>query len=85
MAQTNTEDLALQLEDVLNVSNLEQGPKLLGVVIADRTPNRGAVKSILKTAWQELGEAKITWVKDNVFAITAQDDEMARKILDNGQ
>lgn len=53
-------------------------------MIAGRTPNREAVKSILKIAWQELCEAKITWVKDNVFAITIQDEEMARKILDNG-
>ncbi|KAL6294160.1 hypothetical protein ACE6H2_002302 [Prunus campanulata] len=84
MARHNTEELTIQLEESLGISSLENGPKLIGAVIANKMPNRGAIKNILKTAWQEFGEAKITWIRENLFAISVQDEDMARKILERG-
>ncbi|KAI5314128.1 hypothetical protein L3X38_043304 [Prunus dulcis] len=37
----------------LGLSSLEQGPKHVGAVIAEKMPNRGAIKNLLRTAWQE--------------------------------
>ncbi|BFG31059.1 hypothetical protein CerSpe_173320 [Prunus speciosa] len=84
MANTHENDLVVQLEESLSLSSLDQGPKLVDAVIAEKMPNREAIKNILRTAWQEYGEAKIIWVKDNLFAITVTDEDMAGKILDNG-
>ncbi|CAB4303387.1 unnamed protein product [Prunus armeniaca] len=84
MATSATDDLVVQLEGSLGLSSLEQGPKLVGGVIAEKMPNRGAVKNILRSAWKDFGEARITWVQDNLFSITVQDEDMATKILNNG-
>ncbi|CAL9006127.1 unnamed protein product, partial [Prunus brigantina] len=61
MATSATDDLVVQLEGSLGLSSLEQGPKLVGAVIAEKMPNRGAVKNILRSAWKDFGEARITW------------------------
>lgn len=84
MTSTGADELVVQLEESLGLSNLEHGPKLVGAVIADKMPNRGAIKNILKAAWRQYGEAKFIWEKDNLFSITVQDEDMANKILDNG-
>ncbi|BFG23567.1 hypothetical protein CerSpe_098410 [Prunus speciosa] len=79
-----TEELVEHLEESLGISNLEEGPKLVGAVIAQKLPNKGAIKNILKAAWKNYGETKIAWVRDNLFAITVTDEGMANKILENG-
>ncbi|KAL6269332.1 hypothetical protein ACE6H2_026243 [Prunus campanulata] len=57
---------------------------LAGTIIADKPPNRGATKGILKKAWSGFGEAKIVEVKDKIFAITVSDATIAKMILDTG-
>ncbi|CAB4271872.1 unnamed protein product [Prunus armeniaca] len=64
------DELSEHLDEVLGISNFEEGLKLVGAVIAQKLPNNGAIKSILKAAWKEYGEAKIVWVRENLFSIT---------------
>lgn len=84
MATSTTDDLVVQLEGSLGLSSLEQGPELVGAVIIEKMPDRGAVKNILRSTWKDFGEARITWVQENLFSITMQDEDMATKILNNG-
>lgn len=79
-----TEELVEHLEESLGISNLEEGPKLVGAVIAQKLPNKGAIKNILKAGWKDYGETKIFLVRDNLLAITVTDEGMANRILDNG-
>lgn len=80
MAQTEVEDLVVHLEESLELSNMEQGVKLIGAVLVDKTLNRWIVRNVLRSAWKEFGEIPITWVKDNTF-ITVRDEEIAARIL----
>ncbi|KAH0983074.1 hypothetical protein GBA52_010251 [Prunus armeniaca] len=64
------DELSEHLEEALGISNFEERPKLVGAVIAQKLPNKGAIKSILKAAWKDYGEAKIVWVRENLFSIT---------------
>lgn len=47
------------MEEALGIDNLEDGPKLVGVLVADKLPNKGAIKSILIRAWHDYSEANI--------------------------
>ncbi|PQP99326.1 uncharacterized protein Pyn_18501 [Prunus yedoensis var. nudiflora] len=78
------DELVEHLEEALGISNLEDGPKLVGAVIAQKLPNKGAIKNILKAAWKNYGETRIVWVMENRFAITVSDENMADKIINNG-
>lgn len=84
MDNAKTEELVIKLEESLGLSSLESGPKLIGAIIADKVPNRGAIKNILAKAWESFGEAKITYMKGNIFTILAQDEDMADKIIEEG-
>lgn len=44
MDNAKTEELVIKLEESLGFSSLESGPKLIGAIIADKVPNRGAIK-----------------------------------------
>lgn len=57
----STEELIIQLEESLGISTLEYGPKLIGAIIANKIPNCGVIKSILRAAWKEFVEIKIAW------------------------
>ncbi|CAL2226562.1 unnamed protein product [Prunus armeniaca] len=74
--------LVIQLED--NLGELRNGIPLIGVLMADKLPNRGAVEGILRKAWEPFGEVKISVVKDNLFAITVESEDMAGRILERG-
>ncbi|PQP97764.1 uncharacterized protein Pyn_30461 [Prunus yedoensis var. nudiflora] len=84
MADTRAEDLVIRLEESLGISNLESGPKLAGAIIADKIPNRGAIKTILQNAWAIYGEAKISHIKGNLFTVVVQDEGMADQIISDG-
>ncbi|PQQ00973.1 hypothetical protein Pyn_23110 [Prunus yedoensis var. nudiflora] len=67
---TLSADQLLQQWDSLDLGGVQAGTMLAGTIIADKPPNRGATKGILKKAWSGFGEAKIVEVKDKIFAIT---------------
>lgn len=50
MADVRTEELVIKLAETLGFSSLESRTKLVEVIIADKIPNRGAIKNILSTA-----------------------------------
>ncbi|CAL9024313.1 unnamed protein product [Prunus brigantina] len=52
--------------------------------MADKLPNQGATKGISRKSWEQMGEAKISVVKDNLLAITVESEEMARRIIEGG-
>lgn len=58
MTQQSTEEITIQLEESLGICTLESGPRLLEAVIADKMPNHGAIKNILKAPWKSLGKPK---------------------------
>ncbi|CAL9016473.1 unnamed protein product [Prunus brigantina] len=82
--QAHTEALVIRLEESLGISNLESGPKLAGAIIARKIPNRGAIKTILQNAWALFGEAKIFYLKENLFTVVVQDEDMADQIINGG-
>ncbi|CAL8167512.1 unnamed protein product [Prunus armeniaca] len=76
--------LVIQLEDNLGLGEVHNGIPLIGVLMADKLPNHGATKGILRKSWEQMGEAKISIVKDNVLAITVESEEMAGRIIEGG-
>lgn len=76
--------LFIQLGDNLGLGDLSNGVPLIGVLMADKASNGGAVKRILRKAWEPFGEAKISVVKDKLLAITVELEVMAEKVLGSG-
>ncbi|CAB4316317.1 unnamed protein product [Prunus armeniaca] len=76
--------LVIQLEGNVGLGEVHNGIPLIGVLMADKLPNQGATKEILRKSWEQLGEAKILVVKDNLLAITVESEEMARRIIEGG-
>ncbi|PQQ02386.1 uncharacterized protein Pyn_29889 [Prunus yedoensis var. nudiflora] len=73
--------LVIQLEDSLQLGGVIAGVLLIGVLMADKAPNHRAVKRILRKSWEQFGEAKINIVKENLLAITVENEYMAIKLL----
>lgn len=82
MAGAEIEELVVHLERNLELSTMEQGIKLLGNVMANKTLTKWGVRIILKSSWKEWGEIDIKWVKANTLIVTVQDESTAAKILD---
>ncbi|CAL9010678.1 unnamed protein product, partial [Prunus brigantina] len=61
-----------RLGDVYFYSEAHEASGLVGVLILNQT------------AWQEFGKAKITGIRENLFAITVQDEDLSGKILELG-
>ena len=61
---------------------MEQGIKLVGTILANKTLNKWGVRNILISCWKEIGEAEIKWVKHNTFIITINGESTAAKIID---
>lgn len=66
----------------LEILSMENGVKLIGVVLADQQLNKWGVKNILRNSMREYGEAQKNWVKENTYVIIVRDEEMAVRILD---
>lgn len=81
MAQTEVEDLVVHLEESLELSNMEQGVKLIGAVLVDKTLNRWIVRNVLRSTWKEFGEIPITWVKKIIPLLLLS--EMRRLLQDS--
>ncbi|CAB4269696.1 unnamed protein product [Prunus armeniaca] len=58
--------LVIQLEDNLGLGEVRNGIPLIGVLMTDKFPNQGAIKGILRKSWEQMGEVKISVVKDNL-------------------
>ncbi|RXI08917.1 hypothetical protein DVH24_023061 [Malus domestica] len=82
MAGAEVEELVVHLEKSMDLSNMEQGIKLVGTALANKTLNKWGVRNILRYSWNEMGEVEIKWVKDNTFIITVNDESTAAKIID---
>ncbi|KAB2606847.1 hypothetical protein D8674_006564 [Pyrus ussuriensis x Pyrus communis] len=76
------EELVVQLNQTLELSSMEQGIKLVGKVLTQKPVNKWGVRNILRAAWQELGEVEIKWVRENIFVISAKDENVASKIIE---
>ncbi|KAM1151508.1 hypothetical protein PS2_034031 [Malus domestica] len=81
MENQGVDELVVHLDRSLDLSTMEIGVKLVGMALAQRTLNRWGIRNILNSAWKELGELGIKWVRENLFIISVQDQSMANKIL----
>ncbi|KAM1224939.1 hypothetical protein ACFX2G_044719 [Malus domestica] len=82
MDNHGVEELAIQLEQSMDLSAIEHGVKLVGKILSTKMLNRWGVRNILNSAWKDFGEVDIKWVKENLFIISVQDVNMAMMILD---
>ncbi|KAM1271324.1 hypothetical protein ACFX2J_032162 [Malus domestica] len=55
---------------------------LVGRLIADNEPSQTVVKEVLRSAWNKMGLVRVQRAKANVYAITVEDEAVARKILE---
>lgn len=74
MAQSSVDELVVRLEGSLEIFTMEQGVKLIGAVLANQQLNKWGVRNILRSAWSDLGEVAIHWVKENLFIIIVKDE-----------
>ncbi|KAM1238474.1 hypothetical protein ACFX1Q_039168 [Malus domestica] len=81
MAAADVEELVVHLERNMDLSIMEQGVKLVGSVLVNKTLNKWGVRNILRSSWKEWGEIEGKWVKDNTFIITVQDESTTTQIL----
>ncbi|KAB2623872.1 hypothetical protein D8674_037825 [Pyrus ussuriensis x Pyrus communis] len=72
MAGKAVEDLVVHLEKSMDLSNMEQGIKLVGTALVNKTLNK----------WGGIGEIEIKWVKDKTFIIIVNDESTTAKIID---
>lgn len=64
------EELVVHLERTMDLSTIEQGVKLVGTTLVNKTLNKWGVRNILKSSWNEIRETEVKWVRDNTFIIT---------------
>ena len=81
MAVAEVEELMVHLERNIDLSTMEQGVKLVGIVLVNKTLNKWGVRNILRSSWKKWAEVEVKWVKDNTFIITVQDESTATQIL----
>ncbi|KAM1406714.1 hypothetical protein ACFXTH_001361 [Malus domestica] len=81
MAKQGVDELAIHLEQSMDISAMEHGVKLVGSALTSKALNKWGVRNILKAAWKEYGEIEIKWVKENTFIITVPDESVAAKLL----
>lgn len=82
MENRGVEELAVQLEQSMDLSAMERSAKLVGRVLSTKLLNRWGVRNILTSAWKDFGEVDIRWVRENLFIISVQDGNVAARILD---
>ncbi|KAM1025340.1 hypothetical protein ACFX2J_038339 [Malus domestica] len=70
MENRGMEELVVHLEQAMDLSAMEHGVKLVGMVLTNRTLNKWGVRNILRSAWKEFGEVEIKWVRKNTFIIS---------------
>lgn len=81
MAQTDVDELLLHLEGAMELTNMENGVKLVGTALVDRLLNKWGVRNILRSIWKEFSKVELNWVKDNTFIIIVRDEAVATRIL----
>ncbi|KAI5349676.1 Hypothetical predicted protein [Prunus dulcis] len=84
VGMTTPDQLAVQMGTSLGLQELRTGVTLFGSLIADKPPNIGVVKRMLRSAWAAFGNVQIVDVKDLIFSIKLDNEEAARKIVDGG-
>ncbi|KAM0967231.1 hypothetical protein ACFX1X_023209 [Malus domestica] len=81
MENTGVEELVVHLDRSLDLSTMEIGVKLVGKALTQKSLNRWGIRNILNSAWKDLGEVGVKWVRENLFIISVSDQSMAQKIL----
>ncbi|KAM1101458.1 hypothetical protein ACFX2I_007835 [Malus domestica] len=81
MANSAVEELVVNLEKSMDLSTMEQGVKLVGATLTNKSLNKWGVRNILRSSWKDMGEVEVKWVHDNTFIIIVQDESTAVKIL----
>ncbi|VVA17246.1 Hypothetical predicted protein [Prunus dulcis] len=84
VGMTTPDQLAVQMGTSLGLQELRAGVTLFGSLIANKPPNIGVVKRMLRSAWAAFGNVQIVDVKDLIFSIKLDNEEAARKIADGG-
>ncbi|XP_070668433.1 uncharacterized protein [Malus domestica] len=81
MDNPGVEELVVHLDRSLDLSTMEIGVKLVGKALTQKSLNRWGIRNILNSAWKDLGEVGIKWVRENLFIISVPDQSMAQMIL----
>lgn len=69
-------------EDSLDLDKrFEHNIRLVERLIADNKPSQTMVKKVLRSAWNKMGLVRFLRAKANVYAITAGEEAVVRKIL----
>ncbi|KAH0981110.1 hypothetical protein GBA52_008287 [Prunus armeniaca] len=77
------EELSIRFDDWLELEDkTEESITLVGLLVVDHEPPQSVVKDILHAIWTNMGHIKVMRAKDNVFAITVSDEEVARRLID---
>lgn len=71
----------VHLERSMELATMENGVKLIGKALVNKNLNKWGVRNILRTAWKQIGNIEIKWVRENTFIITVQNESTATKIL----
>lgn len=87
MFQTNRKDHNVCRNFILVIGGIRR-VRLIAAIFADKVPHKPSVIGHLKRIWSQFGTTNITArdernYEDNLFIITAEDEEAANSILDN--
>ncbi|CAL9026175.1 unnamed protein product, partial [Prunus brigantina] len=75
--------MAIHFEDSLDLEErIENKIALVGLLIAENEPPQSIVKDILRVVWSNMGNIKVCRAKENVYSITVEEEEVARRLLD---
>ena len=77
-------NVLLKLQNNLDLVDATSGVCIAVFIIADKPPNRGVFVGLLKKAWANMGELRVSTISDNVFAVIAPDQTIATRIIECG-
>ncbi|KAL6294417.1 hypothetical protein ACE6H2_002559 [Prunus campanulata] len=83
VGEDEVEAMSICFEDSLDLEERHDNRiTLVGLLIADQEPPQSVVKEVLRVAWSNMGEVKVSKAKPNVFAITVGQEDVARRLID---
>lgn len=77
-------NILLKLQNNLDLVDANGGVCMVTFIFADKPPNRGASVGLLKKAWANTRQVRVSTKSDTAFAITVTDQATADKILEGG-
>ncbi|CAL8999625.1 unnamed protein product [Prunus brigantina] len=79
--------LTIHLENSLNLSDVRRGASPAGFLIAEKEPLIGGVEAAFRRQWRHIihpDDVKIAWANPNVYVITVETENIAKKLIDCG-